>query len=372
LTPPPSASDVEADVSPRGARRRGGERPAAEEALAPPPSGPGAAAVAAAPEDPALRPRSLDEFVGQARARAILSQSAAGARARGEAVDHVLLLGPPGHGKTTLARLVAETAGTSFLPMVGPAVARAADLVSVLVQVEPRAVLFIDEIHRLPVAIAEMLYTAMEDRRIDIVVGEPGQGRAVSIPLPPFTLVGATTNPGGLPGPLRQRFGIHVRIEPYRDDELARIAGTSAARVGLALAPGLDAEIARRSRGTPRVAVQLVRRLLDAAAAAGAAAADRATAEATFSLLGIGPDGLHESDRAYLLALSDRFRGGPVGLKTIAAALGEDERTVEEEIEPWLLRRGLVERTPRGRCLPGRGAARGGIPAAGQADPVLL
>ncbi len=304
-------------------------------------------------DDPALRPSDLDGFIGQRRARQLLGMVIAGARSRGDTVDHTLFYGPPGLGKTTLARILAIQTGGGFKSLSGPAIQKAADMAPVLAGIQAHDVVFIDEIHRLPIPVSEMLYTVMEDYRLDLLVGPPGSTRSISIPIQRFTLVGATTMSGMLAGPLRNRFGVSIRLEPYTDEELQEIVVRSASLLGVVLAPGVTGEIARRSRGTPRLLNTLVRRLRDAAAEVGVAEVDLPLAEATFQLLGIDDRGLDESDRRYMDTLTHRFRGGPVGVKTLATAMAEDVSTLENEIEPWLLRQGLIERTGRGRMLSG-------------------
>jgi Holliday junction DNA helicase RuvB len=337
----------------RMAKRLDAESPAAQGIVSP----------ATRDDDPAMRPRVLADFVGQARARTVLEMALSGARQRGEPLDHVLLYGPPGLGKSTLAMILANEMGGGFKAVAAPTIQRQADLASALVSLSPDDVLFVDEIHRLPAAVGEVLYGPMEDFRLDIMTGEPGGGRIVTLPLPRFTLVAATTRPGDLERPLRDRFGIDARLEPYSVPDLARIAARSAGLLGMSLVPGVAEQVAERSRGTPRIANRILRRMRDFAAACGADVVDKAVAAGAFEFLELDPRGLDSRDRAYLDALGTRFRGRPVGLSTIAAALGEDKGTLEDEVEPWLVSQGFVDRTPRGRVLgpsvPGARAATG-------------
>lgn len=302
-------------------------------------------------DDPALRPRMLADFVGQPRAKRVLSIALDGARGRSEALDHLLLYGPPGLGKTTLATIVANEMGGGFRAVSAPAVQRPGDLAALLVSLSPFDVLFIDEIHRLSAAVEEVLYSAMEDFRLDIMAGDPGRPQAVTIPLPRFTLVGATTRSGMLARPLRDRFGLDVKLDLYAPEDLATVAARSAGLLGVGLGDGVAGEIAARSRGTPRIANRLLRRLRDYAQAARSEVITKPIASSAFDELEVDGDGLDALDRRYLEALGTRFRGRPVGIATIAAALGEDSGTLEDEVEPWLVQRGLVDRTPRGRVL---------------------
>ncbi|MDE2006226.1 MAG: Holliday junction branch migration DNA helicase RuvB [Rhodospirillales bacterium] len=298
-----------------------------------------------------LRPQRLGEFIGQQASRENLSVFIAAARARGEALDHVLLHGPPGLGKTTLAQIVARELGVGFRATSGPVIARAGDLAAILTNLQPRDVLFIDEIHRLQPAIEEVLYPAMEDFQLDLIIGEGPSARSVRIDLPPFTLVGATTRAGLLATPLRDRFGIPLRLIFYTPAELEIIVRRGAAILGLDLTPDGAAEIAARSRGTPRIAGRLLRRVRDFAAVAGIPTVDRAAADASLGRLEVDARGLDAMDRRYLNRIAEHHAGGPVGVETLAAALSEARDTLEDVIEPFLIQEGLVLRTSRGRML---------------------
>ncbi len=317
--------------------------------------------------DAALRPKSLDEFVGQQGARENLRVFIAAARSRGEALDHVLFFGPPGLGKTTLAQIVAREMGVGFRATSGPVIAKSGDLAALLTNLEDGDVLFIDEIHRLNPAVEEVLYPAMEDRALDLMIGEGPSARSVRIDLPRFTLVGATTRQGLLTTPLRDRFGIPVRLNFYTVDELRLVVRRAARLLGADLAEDGAEEIARRSRGTPRIAGRLLRRVRDFAHAAGAEIIDAATADRALSRLEIDSLGLDAMDRRYLLMIADLYGGGPVGVETLAAGLSEPRDTIEDVIEPYLIQLGLIARTARGRCLNGRGWTHLGLnPPAGQ------
>ena len=303
--------------------------------------------------DAALRPKSLDEFVGQQAARENLRIFIEAARGREEALDHVLFFGPPGLGKTTLAQIIAREMGVGFRATSGPVIAKSGDLAALLTNLEDGDVLFIDEIHRLNPAVEEVLYPAMEDRALDLMIGEGPSARSVRIDLPRFTLVGATTRQGLLTTPLRDRFGIPVRLNFYTVDELERVVTRAAQLLDLSIASDGAREIARRSRGTPRIAGRLLRRVRDFANVAGAAIVDAAAADRALNRLEIDALGLDAMDRRYLNMIADIYRGGPVGVETLAAGLSEPRDTVEEVIEPYLIQIGMIARTARGRCLNG-------------------
>jgi len=306
------------------------------------------------PEDAAeasFRPLALDEFVGQAQVRENLRVFVQAARARGDALDHVLLSGPPGLGKTTLAQIVAREMGVGFRATSGPVIQRAGDLAAILTNLEARDVLFIDEIHRLSPAVEEILYPAMEDFQLDLMIGAGPAARSVRIDLPPFTLVGATTRAGLITRPLRERFGIPMRLVFYEAAELALIVARGARVLAVELDAGGADEIARRSRGTPRVAARLLRRVRDFAAVAGTALIDARAADAALRRLEVDAIGLDAMDRRYLASIARNYGGGPVGAETLAAALGEERDVIEDVIEPYLVQQGYVQRTPRGRML---------------------
>ncbi|MDB3891507.1 Holliday junction branch migration DNA helicase RuvB [Alphaproteobacteria bacterium] len=311
--------------------------------------------------DTALRPTSLAEFIGQGNGRANLETFIHAARDRGDAMDHTLLHGPPGLGKTTLAQIISGELGVGFRATSGPVIARAGDLAALLTNLQPRDVLFIDEIHRLNPAVEEILYPAMEDFQLDLIIGEGPSARSVRIDLPPFTLVGATTRSGLLTTPLRDRFGIQMRMQFYSRDELSTILNKQAVKLGLDLAADGALEIAGRARGTPRVAGRLLRRVRDIAAVAGHATVTRDIADVALGRLEVDANGLDAMDRRYLGCLAESYGGGPVGVETLAAVLSEQRDVLEEVIEPYLMQTGLLMRTPRGRCLSSAGWAYLGI-----------
>ena len=301
------------------------------------------------PADRALRPLTLAEFHGQAPVKANLRVFIDAARARGAPLDHVLLSGPPGLGKTTLAQIVARELGANFRATAGPILSKAGDLAAILTNLEPRDVLFIDEIHRLPAAVEEILYPAMEDHVLDLVIGEGPSARSVRIDLAPFTLVGATTRAGLLATPLRDRFGIPLRLEFYSPEELEHVLHHVARRMNIELTPEGGAEIARRGRGTPRVAGRLLRRVCDFAHAEGADTVSQPVAARGLARLEVDEAGLDGMDRRYLRALIETYGGGPVGAESLAAVMSESRDAVEDVVEPYLLQQGYVLRTPRGR-----------------------
>ena len=319
--------------------------------------------------DAALRPRTLDEFVGQKAARENMRVFIQAAKARGEALDHVLFFGPPGLGKTTLAQIVARELGVGFRATSGPVIAKSGDLAALLTNLEDGDVLFIDEIHRLAPAVEEILYPAMEDRALDLMIGEGPSARSVRIDLPRFTLVGATTRQGLLTTPLRDRFGIPVRLQFYTVDELTRVVTRAAALLSFDIAPDGATEVAKRSRGTPRIAGRLLRRVRDFATIAGDGTVTARIADAALTRLEVDALGLDAMDRRYLHMIADIYRGGPVGVETLAAGLSEPRDTIEEVIEPYLIQLGLVARTARGRCLNAGGWKHLGLnPPAGAQD----
>ena len=298
-----------------------------------------------------LRPKTLSDFVGQQQARENLKVFIDAAKGRGEALDHVLFSGPPGLGKTTLAQIVARELGVNFRSTSGPVLAKAGDLAAILTNLEPRDVLFIDEIHRLNPAVEEILYPAMEDCELDLVIGEGPSARSVKIQLAPFTLVGATTRSGLITTPLRDRFGIPVRLNFYTADELCQIVERGARVLDFALTKEGAREIAGRARGTPRIAGRLLKRVRDFASVSGNKSVDARIADAALTRLEVDARGLDAFDRRYLSLIAQNFSGGPVGIETIAAALGEARDAIEEVVEPYLMQQGFVQRTPRGRVL---------------------
>jgi Holliday junction DNA helicase RuvB len=312
-----------------------------------------------------LRPRRLEDFVGQEPIKDQLAVSIAAAAGRGEALDHVLLAGPPGLGKTSLAQIVAAELGVGFVQTAGPALERKGDVAAFLTALEPRSVFFVDEIHRLPRALEETFYPAMEDGVLPITVGQGAGARVVTLPLPPFTLVGATTRTGLLTTPLRDRFGIQHRLEHYGPVHLAQIVMRSAALLGVEIEPDGAEAIAGRSRGTPRVANRLLKRVRDYAEVRHGGVVSAEVAASALDLLEVDDEGLDRLDREILRAICERFSGGPVGLSTLAVAVGEESDTIEDVYEPYLLQRGLIERTPRGRAATRRAYAHLGLAAPG-------
>jgi holliday junction DNA helicase RuvB len=314
--------------------------------------------------DRTLRPRRLEDFVGQERVKEQLAVALEATLARGEALDHVLLVGPPGLGKTSLAFIVREELGAGIRTVAGPALERKGDMAAILTGLEERDVLFVDEIHRLNRAIEEILYPALEDFRLDIIVGQGPAARTLTLDLPPFTLIGATTRTGLLTTPLRDRFGMTFRLDYYEPAELALIVRRSARILGVEIADDAADEIARRSRGTPRIANRILRRVRDVAEVRHAGAITTEVAREALALHEVDERGLEKTDRELLRAVVERFGGGPVGLSTLAVALGEEPDTIEDVYEPYLLQLGFLQRTPRGRVVTDRGREHLGVVAA--------
>ena len=319
--------------------------------------------------DRSLRPRRLEDFVGQEPLKEQLAVSIAAASARGEALDHVLLAGPPGLGKTSLAQILAAELDVAFVQTAGPALERKGDVAAFLTALEPRSVFFVDEIHRLPRALEETFYPAMEDRCLPITVGQGAGARVVTLELPPFTLIGATTRTGLLTTPLRDRFGIQHRLEHYGPEDLAQIVRRSARLLGVVIDDAGAVAIARRSRGTPRVANRLLKRVRDYAEVRESGVVTERVAGEALDLLEVDHQGLDRLDREILRAICEKFGGGPVGLSTLAVAVGEEADTIEDVYEPYLLQQGLIERTPRGRAATKRAYEHLGL---GRAGPMTL
>lgn len=313
-------------------------------------------------QEASIRPLSLADFTGQKKSRENLKVFIDSARSRGEPLDHVLLFGPPGLGKTTLAQIISREMGVGFRATSGPVISKAGDLAAILTNLQPHDVLFIDEIHRLNAAVEEILYPAMEDRQLDLIIGEGPAARSVRIDLPPFTLVAATTRSGLITRPLRERFGIPLRLEFYAPEELALIVRRGAGVIGMDITPEGAFEIARRSRGTPRIAGRLTRRVRDFAAVAGVDVVDAKIADNALLRLEVDAQGLDSMDRRYMRCIAENYAGGPAGVETIAAALSEQRDVLEEVVEPYLMQCGFIIRTPRGRMISDAGYRHLGLP----------
>lgn len=311
----------------------------------------------------AIRPRRLEDYIGQVSVKRQMQIFVQAAKQRGEALDHVLIFGPPGLGKTTLAHIVANELGVNLRHTSGPVLERPGDLAALLTNLEPRDVLFVDEIHRLSPVVEEVLYPAMEDFQLDIMIGEGPAARSIKLDLPPFTLVGATTRAGLLTSPLRDRFGIVQRLEFYSDEELDEIVRRSAGILDVAMDAGAARLVATRARGTPRIANRLLRRARDYAQVKGNGRVDEATARAAMDILDVDPNGFDLMDRRLLMAIIENFGGGPVGIESLAAAIGEERGTIEDVLEPFLIQRGFLMRTPRGRMATARAYQHFGLPA---------